>query len=140
MFVLMALQVIPITAKIPEELGLGGRFCYWRGASGRIYIHSIYPAGACPPLPGAVHVAVRHRNGERRALAVGRFPTTWEAQRQVAAPSLAAADEIHVHLLARGDGEAEAVRRDLAEALASERPVMRNPPAPRPVQGELFAA
>jgi hypothetical protein len=57
-FVLM-MQGFPISAKLPEDLGFGERFWYWRGISGQSYIHSIYSREACPPLPGAVFVAVR---------------------------------------------------------------------------------
>jgi hypothetical protein len=42
----MLIHGFPITAKLPEELGIGERFWYWRGASGRNYIHSIYAADA----------------------------------------------------------------------------------------------
>ena len=108
---------------IPEDFGVGERFWYWRGASGRSLIHSIYPVHACPPLPGAVYVVVRREGGERHAEAVGRFPSTieeWPDGRfHISKHDLG--DEIHVHLLARDDRSADEIQRDLC--LALEQPV-----------------
>ena len=105
------LNGFPISAKLPDDLGIGERFWYWRGASGQTYIHSIYPAGSCPPLPGAVFLAVRrHGDGRREVLRAGRFPDDWDGPN--GAQNLMA-DEIHVHLLARGDAAAVAVLGDL---------------------------
>lgn len=105
----------PMTAKLPEDLGRGDRFWYWRGASGRRYIHSIYAADSCPPLPGAVYVAVRRVGNSREGLAAGRFPCFLEAFSSAA--SGLEADEIHVHLLARNEADAKAVLADLEGAL-----------------------
>ncbi len=116
----MLIHGFPITAKFPKELGLGERFWYWRGASGRNYIHSIYAADGCPPLPGAVYVAVRRANGERRAVGIGRFPNFWGGSVDGFVDSIIAsldADEIHVHLLARDDQAAQSVCQDLDLAL-----------------------
>ena len=125
----MLIHGFPITAKFPKELGLGERFWYWRGASGRNYIHSIYAADACPPLPGAVYVAVRRLNGERRAVAIGRFPNFWDGSLDgfvnITITGLDA-DEIHVHLLARNDQAAETVCQDLDHALQELAPVRDN--------------
>ena len=110
------LNGFPISAKLPDELGIGERFWYWRGASGQTYIHSIYPAGACPPLPGAVFLAVRRcAGGHREVLRAGRFPDDWEGP---GGGQKLMADEIHVHLLARGNGAAMAVLDDLVAAMA----------------------
>ena len=104
-----------MTAKLPEDFGRGDRFWYWRGTSGQRYIHSIYEAHSCPPLPGAVYVAVRRVGNDREALAVGRFPSFLDAFSTTAAGL--AADEIHVHLLARNEAGAKAVLADLEGAL-----------------------
>jgi hypothetical protein len=121
----MLIHGSPLSAKLPEDLGLGERFWYWRGASGRRYIHSIYAADACPPLPGAVYVAVRREGSERQALAVGRFSSFWDGSLAgLAGAGLAGieADEIHVHLLARNADAAEAVLGDLTAALDTRAP------------------
>ena len=99
---------------IPE---LRERFWFWRGASGQNYIHSVYTPETCPPLPGAVYVGVARHGGLRTAMVVGRFGSYWEAGLPSAFRNF---DEIHVHLLAREPGAAEAVRRDLATALGED--------------------
>ncbi|MBI2718711.1 MAG: hypothetical protein HY245_01550 [Rhizobiales bacterium] len=124
----MLIHGFPITARLPDDFGIGERFWYWRGASGRSYIHSIYRADLCPPLPGAVYVAVKREASGRRALACGRFPGSWDGTLEGLAGSVLkglAADEIHVHLLAGNDLAAEAVWRDLAAVLDEERPAVR---------------
>jgi hypothetical protein len=105
------------------ESSAADRFWYWQGASGRSYIHSIYNCDTCPPLPGAVYVAVRRHGNMRFAVGTGRFPNVWERGRRSAASLLAGtpgADEIHVHLLARNEEAAEAVCQDLEAALRSQ--------------------
>ena len=110
----------PISAKLPEDLGFGERFWYWRGLSGQSYIHSIYSRDTCPPLPGAVFVAVRNSCGSRIPVKVGRFPALINGSRldlAVLVPELERGDELHVHLLARDTESAERVHRDLDRAL-----------------------
>ncbi len=110
----------PISAKLPEDLGFGERFWYWRGHSGQSYIHSIYSRESCPPLPGAVYVAVRNARGHRQPIRVGRFPVAIEGSRldlPALLPWLEAGDELHVHLLARDSETADRVQRDLDWAL-----------------------
>ncbi len=116
----MLLHGSPMTAKLPEDFGRGDRFWYWRGASGRRYIHSIYEAHSCPPLPGAVYVAVRRVGNAREALAVGRFPSFLDAF--AASTAGLAPDEIHVHLLARDDADAKSVLADLEMAQEEAQP------------------
>ena len=113
----------PISAKLPEDLGFGERFWYWRGHSGQSYIHSIYGRETCPPLPGAVFVAVRKSCGSRMPISVGRFPFSIDGTRldmALLAPGLEAGDEIHVHLLARDVVSADRVQNDLESALREE--------------------
>ena len=99
---------------IPE---LSERFWFWRGASGENYIHSVYTPETCPPLPGAVYVGVARQGGLRTAMVVGRFSPHLEGGLPSAFRHF---DEVHVHLLAREPGAAEAVRRDLSIALGDE--------------------
>jgi len=116
----MLIHGSPLPAKLPEDLGVGDRFWYWRGASGRNYIHSIYATDACPPLPGAVFVAVRRIGGLRTAVSVGRFPSFWDNSAGDLAEDLLrglATDEIHVHLLARNELAAQEVLADLQRAM-----------------------
>ena len=131
----------PLSGTLPEDSGLGERFWYWRGASGRRYIHSIYRPELCPPVAGAVFVIVSLAGGMRRAKRVGRFPS--DAASANAAPwtELPGEEEIHVHLLAREEEAAEEVLEDLRAAMNAA-PVARpeTRPVVRPVQLELLAA
>ena len=89
---------------------LARRFCYWRGRSGRRYIHTIYDAASCPPLPGALYLAVAGgADGGKRVLAAGRFPPFFELM-----PSLPeGCTEVHAHLLAASAAEARLALQDL---------------------------
>lgn len=136
-----------MSARLPEDLGFGERFWYWRGMSGRSYIHSIYSRETCPPLPGAVFIAVRRCGAERKAVAVGRFPTAIEGRSfdiAAHAPEALQGDEIHVHLLARDGEAASGVLSDLQRALneAAAGPGPATPPTGlrRPFQLVLIAA
>lgn len=130
-----------LSANLPGETGLGDRFWYWCGASGERYIHTIYRAGLCPPIAGAVFIRVGVQDGQRQALSVGRFGADGSMP-------LCPGDadvEIHVHLLARGDEAAEQVRRDLDSAMnPPSRPAPRAAAEARgytkPIQLELLAA
>jgi hypothetical protein len=112
-----------IPASITREPGFADRFWYWRGDSGREYIHSVYPLAACPALPGAVYVAVRREGDRRIGVAAGYFSPFWCLNSDPARPqglSDLDADEVHVHLLARDAAAASAIARDIAAAIAGQ--------------------
>jgi hypothetical protein len=136
------MQGEPLSATLPEDSGLGERFWYWRGASGRRYIHSIYRRDLCPPVPGAVFVIVSLRGGMRRATSVGRFPSETAVANAIPKADFSDEEEIHVHLLAREEEAAEQVLGDLQAAMNITAPAVRPEPRPmmRPVQLELLAA
>ncbi|MEQ1520341.1 MAG: hypothetical protein ABL936_03640 [Aestuariivirga sp.] len=119
MFVLMLIQGSPISINFPLGSNDNERFWYWRGRSGKKYIHSIYAADACPPLPGAIYVAVRRIGNLRTVTAMGRFSPFWDGTSSELAG--VDADEIHVHLLARDDAAANAVLNDLQAAFVETR-------------------
>jgi hypothetical protein len=114
----MLLQGHPLPETLLSQAPGADRFWYWHGASGRKYIHSIYAVGRCPPVPGAIFVAVRRQGNERRAVAVRRFPAIWE---DAFATFLSRnADEVHVHLLARDQADAESILSDLRAAFDAD--------------------
>jgi hypothetical protein len=113
----MLIQGSPIALTAPQDAEMKDRFWYWQGTSGRKYIHSVYDLDCCPPLPGAVYVAVKRAGHLRIAVAVGRFAPFWDKTFDENRLADLGADEIHVHLLARNPEQAEAVNRDLASAL-----------------------
>lgn len=110
-----------MTSTLLRDTGDDGRFWYWRGASGRRYIHSVYPADACPPLPGAIYVAVRRMGSLRIALGAGRFSVFWDlAAKDPVGEKLTelGATEVHVHLLAENEEKACAIFADIEAALS----------------------
>lgn len=120
----MLIQGFPFPTKLPGDPAGADRFWYWRGASGRKYIHSVYAWGACPPLPGAVYVAVKRHGSLRIVIAVSRFSPVWDdafrAFRELDA------DEVHVHLLARNSAHADTVLADLTSAFAADEELPRH--------------
>lgn len=102
-------------ARINGEGDFNDRFWYWQGASGRRYIHSVYTPSACPPLPRALFIAVRREGSRRVALGLGRFGDVWDSDGTPIAAR--GADEIHVHLLAKGEEDTQDILADLRESL-----------------------
>lgn len=131
----------PSPAFINSDPQLTDAFWYWSGASGRRYIHSVYPPDLCPVMPGAVYISVRE-DADRRfvpvaidiADAVGQLTGTFNAA--------AGATEVHVHLLAQGGDETLRIRDDLRaelleDAIAEDRLPDMSPAA---MQYELHSA
>jgi hypothetical protein len=110
----MIIHGTPLSSELLRDADAKDRFWYWRGASGRKYIHSVYAADLCPPLPGATYVLVKRAGTLRVALAAGRL-SEWSGflPSGVGAGGL----ELHVHLMARDDADADAISADLAAAL-----------------------
>ena len=46
-------------ALVCSEAAFAQAFHYWRGASGRRYLHSVYSLIGCPALPRANYILVR---------------------------------------------------------------------------------
>ncbi|GEM_PF-1299813 len=135
----MMTHALSKSARVNRDGGFGDRFWYWRGRSGRPYIHSIYAADTCPPVPGAVYIAVRRDAAGRRVpLAAGRLPAFCGLGAAIlpgTVRALGRIDEIHVHLLADDEAEACSVLDDLRAALGPEatdpaRPMARDVPSP----------
>jgi hypothetical protein len=123
-FVLMLIFGTPIAADLPSDPTFKDRFWYWTGASGRKYIHSVYVLEDCPPLPGAVYVAVRREGPLRIVMGIGRFTPFWEGPmggRDLEALRAKGVDEIHVHLLSKSSALADATMHDLLQAYEAER-------------------
>ena len=110
----MLIHGSPLSIEFPQGFGDTERFWYWQGASGKKYIHSVYAVGACPPLPGAIYVAVRRIGNLRTVIAINRFAPFWDGT--FSAHENVDANEIHVHLLARDDVAANAILGDLKAA------------------------
>lgn len=108
----------PLAALADEPLS--PRFCAWRGASGRRYIASVYPAHACPAYCDAALIAVvRADDGRRRIVALvdtGVFPEPVVARLAQTLAPIAERLEFHLHLLAETASERRAALDDLAAA------------------------
>lgn len=101
---------------------------FWRGASGRSYVHTVYNLLTCPPLPAANYILARRaEKGRPVALGFGRVcstaPTMNLAELRYRGAHLGAT-EVHVHLLAGEDLQAVAVELDLRAADRVKAPQM----------------
>ena len=107
-------------ALVCSEAAFDQAFHYWRGASGRRYLHSVYTLIGCPALPRANYILVqRYEDGTRSALAFG------QTRDSTATVNLAhlrhegakcGANEVHIHLLAEGADARASVDADLIAA------------------------
>jgi hypothetical protein len=90
---------------------------FWRGASARRYVHTVYSLIECPPLPRALYLLVRrHKDGRRDVLHIGcgesDAPTLNLARIRQRGAQLGA-NEVHVHFLAETEAERRLVTCDL---------------------------
>lgn len=119
------LSIVPVRHRTPspEPVALGvaqdlpSRLHFWRGASAKRYVHTVYSLIECPPLPRAMYLLVhRDRNGRRKVLHIGRgrsdAPTLNLAQVRQRAAQLGA-NEVHVHFLAETEAQRQLVMCDL---------------------------
>jgi hypothetical protein len=96
---------------------LGARYRFWRGASGRRFMFSVYASDACPAYDRAVLVgAAVEPDGARRILFIadtGAFPEPVLDRARAALAKARSKVELHVHLLAESPRERMAVIDDL---------------------------
>jgi hypothetical protein len=114
-------------ALICAEAPFQRAFHYWRGASGKRYLHSVYSLVGCPVIPQANYILVRREDdGSRTPLLIGQ---TTEDTLSLNLASLRhegakrGANEVHIHLLAETASERDSVERDLREARSEQIPV-----------------
>ncbi len=116
-------RATPIRLEPPSGQYSPPQFWYWQGVSGKRYIHSVYDPQNCPPLPGAIFVAVKRNGIHRTAIAVDRFRTVLDRAKEREWMTQIAdlgADEIHVHLMAKSHDHAETILNDLRSAIEFE--------------------
>ena len=100
---------------LPQDLP--ARLHFWRGASGKRYVHSVYSLIECPPLPKAMYLLVhRNKDGQRQVLHIGcgqsDAPTLNLARVRQRGAQLGA-NEVHVHFLAETEAQRRLVTCDL---------------------------
>jgi hypothetical protein len=107
-------------ALVCSEAAFDQAFHYWRGASGRRYLHSVYTLIGCPTLPQANYILVhRYDDGRRLALAFGQTKddaTTLNLAHLRHEGAKCGANEVHIHLLAEGGDARALVEADLVAA------------------------
>jgi hypothetical protein len=107
-------------ALVCSEAAFDQAFHYWRGASGRRYLHSVYTLIGCPTIPQANYILVRRLDdGRRIALAFGQTKEdamTLNLAHLRHEGAKAGANEVHIHLLAENTQARDAVEADLLAA------------------------
>lgn len=107
-------------ALVCAEEAFAQAFHYWRGASGRRYLHSVYTLVGCPALPQANYILVRrHADGTREALAFGDTKddaVTLNLAHLRHEGAKCGANEVHIHLLADTAQDRAMVEADLIAA------------------------
>ena len=107
-------------ALVCSEAAFDQAFHYWRGASGRRYLHSVYTLIGCPALPRANYILVRrYDNGTCVALAFGQTKddaVTLNLAYLRHEGAKIGANEVHIHLLAETAEDRADVEADLTAA------------------------
>jgi hypothetical protein len=107
-------------ALVCSEAAFAQAFHYWRGASGRRYLHSVYTLIGCPALPRANYILVRrYDDGRRTALAFGQTKddaVTLNLAHLRHEGAKCGANEVHIHLLAETPEERASAEADLIAA------------------------
>lgn len=101
---------------------LSERFVYWRGVSGKRYLHTVYPADVPPEAEYAVVLLVRGGGSARRVLRVVVLDgcSTDSCALLTGLSEELRADELHVHALAASEAEARDIAQDLIHAAARD--------------------
>jgi hypothetical protein len=122
------LSIAPVRHRTPapDPIALGlaqdlpARLHFWRGASTKRYVHTVYSLVECPPLPRAVYLLVsRRKDGQRKVLRIdcgsSDAPALNLAQVRQRGAQLGA-NEVHVHFLAVTQEQRRLVACDLRAA------------------------
>jgi hypothetical protein len=103
--------------RVYSEIDLPHSFHYWRGASGKPYLHLVYSLIGCPAVPRANYVLVRRDDdGRRVALAFGQTKDDAVSLNRAHLRHEGAkrgVNEVHIHLLADTPEARDAVEEDL---------------------------
>lgn len=107
-------------ALVCAEASFAQAFHYWRGASGRRYLHSVYTLVGCPAFPQANYILVhRHADGTRTPLLFGQTKDDAISLNLAHLRHQGAklgANEVHIHLLTETVEERAQAEADLTAA------------------------
>ena len=108
-------------AKINLENIIPQQFHYWRGNSGKRYLHTVYSLVECPEMEKANYILVKNNpNGTRTAIHIGQTTMQEGSLNLASIRQLGAAmgaNEVHLHVLADDCSERNAVEHDLRSGL-----------------------
>lgn len=114
---------LPVALPAERTLDAAAATHFWRGASGRRYMHSVYSLIECPPLPKTAYMLVRKDGTTRKVLHIGcgrsDAPTLNLAVIRQRGASLGA-NEVHVYFLGKTDEQRNLVACDLRASLFGE--------------------
>ena len=127
------------------------RFHYWRGQSGKRYLHTVYSLLECPEVPRANYILVRRMpSGRCKPVRVGQTregATSLNLAHLRHEAAALGADEVHIHVLsdsspARDEVEQDIVAAQTADAgpMAGEMIPALNPAAVMPAIDHLVPA
>jgi len=97
-----------------QSIGLGDRFRYWRGASGRRYLFSLLRDSEFNDLQNVVMIEASIAGSEPIPVWLGEIDADGIKSGYVVGPASNAKRRIFVHFLAGSDDERRAVMLDLA--------------------------
>jgi len=130
----VAAQLAPAAAELVRApVAPAPQLQFWRGASGRRYVHSVFDLLSCPRLPACTYVLVRRdAKGARQPLRIGTVSAeAWSlnlAEIRHRAAQLGA-NEVHAHLIAAGTAGRARIAQDLQAGQFAE---LAAEPAARP--------
>jgi hypothetical protein len=117
-----SLRQVDKRARVYSEVDFPQAFHYWRGASGKRYLHMVYNLIGCPASPKSNYILVQCGDDKRRvALAFGHTKNDAESLNLAHLRHEGAklgANEVHIHLLADTPEARDAVEADLITAHA----------------------
>ncbi len=118
----MVAEPFPLLSEQPPELpqraGLGDRFHYFRGRSGRRYLFSKVDAGEVPDFPDAVVITAEPAAGGRLSVRAAGLTSSDPLLPAARRPPGGSATVFLVHLLATTAAQRLALIRDLASGCA----------------------
>ena len=107
-------------ALINRDGVIAQRFHYWRGQSGKRYLHTVYPLLECPEVPRANYILVRRdASGYCRPVRIGQtreLATSLNLARLRHEAASLGANEVHIHVLSDSSPDRDEVEQDLVAA------------------------
>ncbi len=105
------------TPPVSIDPALRERFCFWAGASGSCYVHTVYTLVECPEVAACNYVLARRgTDGRIEPVVIGRLDDHCGSLNLAALRQQGAqlgANEVHIHMLASTPNEMKLIEFDL---------------------------